>query len=391
MQALTFTGQGGEYFKIWIVNVLLSIITLGFYYPWAKVRTRRYFYANMRYNDRQFNYHATGKQLFLSYVIALILLLTYVFVGQFFPPVGLLLFIVLAIGMPWVIWRSLMFNARMTSFSNVRFGFHGQLSTAYFIYLLLPILIGVAFYVPIIVAGFFVIGALQNADTETAQIGTMQIIGAFLPLIGMVLAGFIFLVAKKKGIDYRIGNLAFGQGKFSVNILKRKLLWIYLKAGLIIVVFGAVAVVAAKLLQFDPKALDAKMNDMENDPTLMLGLMLTYLVMIIFSLFIGAFVYSQKRRYVYANTVLDDNIHFSSSVSTGSLFYIIITNFLLTIFTLGLGKPWAAVRMMRYLVENTHTSGTADIDNYLTQKVEEQSALGEQIGDAFDVDIDMGF
>ncbi len=391
MEALTFTGKGGEYFKIWIVNVLLSIITLGFYYPWAKVRTRRYFYANMLYNDRQFNYHATGKQLFLSYVIALILLLTYVFVGQFFPPVGLLLFIILAIGMPWVIWRSLMFNARMTSFSNVRFGFHGQLSTAYFIYLLLPIIIGVAFYMPIIVASFFVIGALQNADTETVQIGATQIIGAFLPLIGMILAGFIFLVAKKKGIEYRIGNLAFGQGKFSVNILKRKLLWIYLKAGLLVIVLVIAVVIVEKLLQFDPKTLGEKINDMENDPTLILGFVLAYLVMIFFSLFIGAFVYSQKRRYVYANTVLDDNIHFKSSVSTGSLFYIIITNFLLTICTLGLGKPWAAVRMMRYIVENTHASSTADIDNYLTQKAEEQSALGEQIGDAFDVDIDMGF
>ena len=40
MEALRFTGSGSEYFKIWIVNVLLTIITLGMYYPWAKVRNR---------------------------------------------------------------------------------------------------------------------------------------------------------------------------------------------------------------------------------------------------------------------------------------------------------------------------------------------------------------
>ena len=30
---LEFTGSGGEYFRVWIVNVLLGIVTLGFYTP----------------------------------------------------------------------------------------------------------------------------------------------------------------------------------------------------------------------------------------------------------------------------------------------------------------------------------------------------------------------
>ena len=38
-----FNGRGGEFFGIWIVNILLSIITLGIYSAWAKVRTKRYF------------------------------------------------------------------------------------------------------------------------------------------------------------------------------------------------------------------------------------------------------------------------------------------------------------------------------------------------------------
>jgi uncharacterized membrane protein YjgN (DUF898 family) len=38
----------GEYFGIWIVNLLLSLVTLGIYTAWAKVRRLRYFYGNMR-------------------------------------------------------------------------------------------------------------------------------------------------------------------------------------------------------------------------------------------------------------------------------------------------------------------------------------------------------
>ncbi|WP_373776122.1 DUF898 family protein, partial [Neisseria dentiae] len=37
-----FHGNAGEYFNIWIVNIFLTIITLGIYGPWAKVRRLRY-------------------------------------------------------------------------------------------------------------------------------------------------------------------------------------------------------------------------------------------------------------------------------------------------------------------------------------------------------------
>ena len=75
MKRIQFKGTGTEYFKIWIVNVLLCIVTIGIYYPWAKVRTRRYFYANTEYADRYFDYHATGKQLFFGYLIGVLILL----------------------------------------------------------------------------------------------------------------------------------------------------------------------------------------------------------------------------------------------------------------------------------------------------------------------------
>ena len=38
-----FSGRGGEYFRIWIVNLVLTILTFGIYSAWAKVRTKRYF------------------------------------------------------------------------------------------------------------------------------------------------------------------------------------------------------------------------------------------------------------------------------------------------------------------------------------------------------------
>ncbi|MDR1708461.1 MAG: DUF898 domain-containing protein, partial [Candidatus Accumulibacter sp.] len=54
---LSFAGSGGEYFRIWIVNLMLSIVTLGFYSPWAKVRREQYFHRNTLLDGSGFDYH----------------------------------------------------------------------------------------------------------------------------------------------------------------------------------------------------------------------------------------------------------------------------------------------------------------------------------------------
>ena len=53
-EQIQFTGKAGEYFAIWIVNVALTILTLGIYSAWAKVRTNQYFYGNTFLADSAF-------------------------------------------------------------------------------------------------------------------------------------------------------------------------------------------------------------------------------------------------------------------------------------------------------------------------------------------------
>ena len=40
---LRFDGEGGEYFRLWAVNLLLTLLTLVVYSAWAKVRKARWF------------------------------------------------------------------------------------------------------------------------------------------------------------------------------------------------------------------------------------------------------------------------------------------------------------------------------------------------------------
>lgn len=52
--SFVFHGTGERYFLICVVNVLLTIITLGIYLPWALMKCKRYLYANMEVNGHDF-------------------------------------------------------------------------------------------------------------------------------------------------------------------------------------------------------------------------------------------------------------------------------------------------------------------------------------------------
>jgi uncharacterized membrane protein YjgN (DUF898 family) len=48
------------------------------------------------------------------------------------------------------------------------------------------------------------------------------------------------------------------------------------------------------------------------------------------------------------------------------------------------------VRRAKLILKNTLVDVEHGIDGFITQQQDKQSALGEQIGDAFDVDIGIG-
>jgi len=123
---------------------------------------------------------------------------------------------------------------------------------------------------------------------------------------------------------------------------------------------------------------------------MMIFIAVTYLLMILVGMFVFAYSFTRQRNYIFANSNLDQQINFASSLRARDMAWILISNLLLIIFTLGLALPWTKVRMARYLMENTHANTEAGFEHYITQAQEAQSALGEQIGDAFDVDVGIG-
>jgi len=116
-----FTGSAAEYFRVWIVGVALSWLTLGVYSAWGKVRTQQYFHRHTWLDGTSFEYVAEPRALLLGR-----LLLGAALVGLFVAQVlhvgsSLVVLALFLLATPWVVEQSVAFRARSTKFRNVSF------------------------------------------------------------------------------------------------------------------------------------------------------------------------------------------------------------------------------------------------------------------------------
>ena len=135
-----FRGDRADFFKIWIVNLLPTILTLGIYSAWAKIRSNRYFYPNVYLEGESFRYLAELIQILLGRLIAVAFFIVYILAAQLSPLVGGALIILLTIATLFLVIRSLAFNLRMTAYLNIQFRFDAAYGEAAMALLVWPFL-----------------------------------------------------------------------------------------------------------------------------------------------------------------------------------------------------------------------------------------------------------
>ncbi len=140
--AIEFTGTGSEYFRIWIVNLLLTIVTLGFYFPFAKARRLRYFHGNTLVGGHALGFHGDPWKMLRGYVLMLVFAGAYAGAGHFSPVAGAVAAVAFALLWPALWQSSLRFRLANTSWRGLRLRFSGSLGGAYAA--LLPLLLPVA-------------------------------------------------------------------------------------------------------------------------------------------------------------------------------------------------------------------------------------------------------
>ncbi|NRB72300.1 MAG: DUF898 family protein, partial [Xanthomonadales bacterium] len=118
----------------------------------------------------------------------------------------------------------------------------------------------------------------------------------------------------------------------------------------------------------------------------------TILTLGIFAVYavVGVYVQVRLRNYTYSNSTLGNN-KCVSTLSVRDMLVLYATNALAIAFSLGLLTPWAQIRMAKYRADNTLVLLADDWEDYVSAKNHGGSALGDEIGDIFDVDVDFGF
>lgn len=337
---LSFTGSAGEYFGIWIVNILLTIITLGIYSAWAKVRRNRYFYGNTVLLGRAFDYHAKGMQIFIGRLIVFGYLVVYNILLAVFPVAGIILAVVILFFVPWLIMRGLRFSARVTSYRNIRFDFVGRMGGAF-----------VAF-----MAG---------------------------PVIAVLSLGILVPLASRWMYRYIGNNLRYGGRSFATDPRLGEIYKTWLFSALIVIlgllIIGAVVIANLSLLV---ALIDGTTTVAPELQASLFFLGVVGYIAVFLSFGIAALFYrAGVRNIAWSATVFDDRHALRSDLPRLGYVWVAISNVVVTIVTLGLMRPWAAVRMARYVNVHTAVRFDGDVGEIFASVEQEGSAVGAEFMD----------
>ena len=185
-----FKGEGLEYFKIWIVNIQLTVVTLGIYSAWATVRNNRYFYSNLYLDNHNFSYLAQPLTILKGRLIAIAVFAAYTILSQSYPIVGIVLALVFTLAIPYFVIQSIAFSRRMTAYRNIQFRFDASYGEAFMAFIIWPILgvlsIGILYPLAIVKTVKFMVNNSSYGTTKFSFSGTYSDYGIiFLTMIGV--------------------------------------------------------------------------------------------------------------------------------------------------------------------------------------------------------------
>lgn len=338
-----FTGTGSEYFRIWIVNLALTIFTLGIYSAWAKVRRLQYFYRNTTLLGNSFDYHGDPIAILKGRLIGIALLVIYNVTAWLSLTLGFVVFIVLIAVLPWLLQRSICFKLHNSSYRGLRFRFNGSVADAY---------------------------------------------KAFLawPLLGYLTIGLLFPMAHQRIKAYQHNHSAYGTAPFSFSADVGPFYMVYLKMiGMIIVPIVLFGVLAGSL------GISMGMSGAGKDPAQMkkafAAMMVVFMVFyLLLFLVIGPWFAARMQNLVWNHTALGPHA-FSSWVRARDLLAIYLTNFILIVLTLGLYKPFADIRLAQYRLTHMAVTPQGNVDEFFAHEQQSVNAMGEETANVFDVDI----
>ncbi|KFN50218.1 YjgN family protein [Arenimonas composti] len=344
---LVFTGRASEFFGIWFVNLVLTVLTLGIYSAWAKVRTERYFYGNTRVAGTPFEYLAKplpilyGRLIAYAVVIALGLSWHFQLFVLWLPLAALVMLL-----LPWVVQRALRFRARYSAWRGLRFRFVDGVYESYVAFLFRPL----------------------------AQLFTF---GLLMPWVRM------------GQHDYMVRGHRFGGLRFAFHgDLGAYYIPFLISIGLAFTAYLVMllAVFAGALLGVAIGGDGAGKGPSDLAIALMVApIALVYLAF----LAIPVYLRTKYTNLMWNATSLGPH-RFESSLRARDMIWILASNGVLIVLSLGLAVPWAMVRLAKYRAAHMAVWVYGGLDSFGAERTQREGAAGAELVDALDMGMDIG-
>ncbi len=342
--SIDFTGTGTEYFRIWIVNIALTVITLGIYSAWAKVRNKQYFYGHTRLAASAFEYTAKPVDILKGRLLVFSVLIIYQLASATQPMLAVAMGLALIPLLPWIVIKSVGFNLRYSSYRNLRFHFDGRYGQAFVLYILWSLVIGVSG-------------------------------GIAYPYVAWQRKRFLVDMTRFGRTHFNFSGEA---GYFYVVYICAIVIYLVAMAGVGVAIGGIGAL--TQMGAGNENAGEAQA----------LGIAVTILIALCFTVLVVTFnsaIQSLISNFIWQHTSLK-NIGFDLKLEVMRVVWIQITNIMAIIVSLGLLIPWAKVRMLRYQLSRfSMYAPLQELDTFIASEREKLTATGGEFGEALDLDL----
>ncbi len=391
---LRFSGSGGEYFRVWIVNLLLSIVTLGLYTPWARRRTARYFYDHTMIAGSPLEFTAPLRKMVVSFILFVLLYLAYKIAAETGQETMVLVFIVGAALLAPYLWGSAMrFRLASTRWRGLQLHFAARWKDVYLaswpIFLMAAIWVAINYGLDMLAADLPAPAARTSRGAPVPAWPTVS-----PPMWGLIALGIVLSVLCIIRVEFNYKSLLV----LRAGIGKQRGRWKPVYGdfvriwGATIVVFlagvGLVLALGAGLI-FSAQALFENMRGMG---LLQFILIIAFVLAALLALVIAsapARAYREARMFklIWSNVGLSQIARFKCDLQHWPFVRLRIKNILLTFLTLGFYRPFARVNEYRMKSDSVTLHVKGGLDQLVGELVHQQDGLGDALADVAGLDI----
>jgi uncharacterized membrane protein YjgN (DUF898 family) len=248
-----FMGSGATLFGIHVVNILLTLATLGVYAFWAKVRVRKYLLSETEFERDRFAYHGTGLEMFRGFLKALVFFFVPITVLNLLPeligaplPVvaglKLVAYLVATVFVPVAMIGARRYRLSRTSWRGIRLSLRAR--TRDFVRLWL----WCTFLTVVTLGLFYPVYVVRRQDFMTRHmwLGSQRFgfdgrgRDLFWPFVGTLLLlpftlGLSWFWFSARKLRYFASHTTFGQARFASSVRALPLAWLTLSSLVVLV------------------------------------------------------------------------------------------------------------------------------------------------------------